>query len=99
MIDLIKDVLFTITHPASWLMLNNYDADYDKFINKIIDDKTEIISGFFTSEVMINPSVTIWTSNFPYSYGNIYYPRESKDRPSRRTIYRLKKYISETNYR
>lgn len=99
MIELIKDIIFTITHPRTWIMFNNYDDAYDKFINKIIDDKAEIILGSFTSEVMTNHKFTIWTSNFPYSYGNICSPRKSNDRPSRRTIYRLKKYISETNYK
>ncbi len=96
--ELIKDVMFTLTHPSYWIMLNSYEESYDRYLNKIIENKVPIIRGEYVSRVMASPSFTIWTSNFPYGYGNPYEPIESKDRPSRRTIKKLKKYISETNY-
>ena len=89
-IEILKDVVFTITHPATWYMEYPYDKHYDRWILKIINCDIPIKQGEYTTHILFfYKTATIWTSNFPYSYGNLYDP-EIKVRPSRRTIYKLR---------
>jgi len=89
MIRIIKDIVFTIFHPSFWIMNSSYNRDYDEIMNVIINSHASVKQKS-DCNIIIGP-FTIWTSNYPYSYGIMIV--NDTIRPSRRTVKKLKSYI------
>lgn len=78
---MIKDVIFTITHPSYWSMNYPYNKTWDKRLNELADKytferKTDCYAKLGDTEV--------WIKNYPYACFEF-----MSCRPSRRTIHRL----------
>ncbi len=82
------NLLFRIVWPPNWVSLGSVDWNYDRYLNDAIDQQLPVKIGNHTTML---GSAELWTSNFPYSYGNVY----SQDRrmPCHLTRYRLRRYI------
>ena len=98
MIEIIKDIIFILLHPDFWSipMLNEYDEEWDKEINKALE------YGVFQYNNISKHSVSsdilehyIWIRNYPYAYGTPVYTENDSKRPKRSTIYKLNKKIKQ----
>lgn len=79
--------------PPFWILLHSYCPLVDELVNKIIDeDLGERYSKFHWIAVLNETKVYIWVQNYPFGYGEI---ADTKRRPSRSTIFKLRKYITE----
>jgi len=65
------------------------DKDYDKFLNKLMDDDVDIVINRYTMKFN-DVNITIWVGNYPYAYGSIY---DLEVYPTMKTRKRLKKNI------
>lgn len=79
--------------PVAWIQVGKTDWEYDKLLNDILDNvKTLEVD---TLTVTIN-GIEFWTSNYPYSYGNVWEgPHKSTTKllPSVKTRKRLYKLL------
>ena len=93
------DLLFVLVHPGCWLSNEDADPYWDAKLNEMLDNpKFESVrfGGFYTVKLH---GVEIWTSNFPYSYGNLYSKSGKEDAlPYRRTRYRLRRLLHQWRY-
>ena len=94
----LKNVLFILLHPNYWLMLDNFNKNYDDYLNRLMDEnKFELVSEY---EAKIGP-LTLWIANHPYRSFTPHPAKSSKSpfrgyRPSRMTIRKAyKKLISD----
>ena len=70
-----KDWLFRAFRPSCWYNSFNLEItkETDDFVNKLIDlDCLKSIGTHTVTFEYKTNLVEIWTSNFPYGYGNIY---------------------------
>lgn len=84
-----------------------YDSRYDIFINRLIDGnllrfKDSEDYNEDNPHCLHYKNLRVWIANYPYGFGNPYIkvrkdkgflPRTYKIRPSKKTIFRLKRYV------
>jgi hypothetical protein len=99
----LKDIFFAITHPKMWIMLYAYDATLDKELNELVEagEKFKPADGQpFDNGVVYDVTIGdlhLWVGNYPYGFftqtdkSGFRGPRPS--RPSRRTIFNLRKKV------
>lgn len=83
LIEKIKDVVFTLTHPNYWIMNYPYSQIMEDTLNHLMEyHKFENITRF---EATIG-GMKFWISNYPYAAFTMRIDNALKVRPSRRTI-------------
>lgn len=87
----LMDVFFAAAHPGFWLTQKPYSAEYDRYLNELMDQNAPITERSEHTRKIGN--LTIWTSNYPYCYGHPYGRDQIEILPARRTVKRLHKYI------
>lgn len=91
----VKAFVFGIVKPTLWVQNNTYSPAVDDFVRDIIDNNTSFDD--YSEHTVTFGGITIWVSNYPYSYGTVHNIKGSrslpKGRPSRLTIWQLKRYI------
>lgn len=80
--------------PKYWFQQGPTDWDWDTILNEILDTADKVKVGNHTANI---DGVDIWTSNWPYAYGNCY--SYSSGLPSIKTRHRLRKLIEATRKR
>lgn len=98
----LKDFFRYLFRPKFWDMMLPYSHNWDMQLRFLLDNAKEckiyfnpISNSYLT--MTINDT-EIWIGNYPYSYGwnrSEHWSRETRVRPSRRTIERLHKFIEE----
>jgi hypothetical protein len=75
-------------HPSAILRTSRTDKVWDKQVNELLDNP-ESINRISEYSIIIN-GYHIWTSNYPYAYGN----QSGRDKlPRRSTVARLKMFV------
>ncbi|MDX8383284.1 MAG: hypothetical protein R8M45_04325 [Ghiorsea sp.] len=84
----IKNATFTIFHREYWVMLNKYDAGWDDFIRKSLENPTFESTASPNGCTVVLNGVTLWLANFPYASmtSEIF---DKTVRPSRLTIHEV----------
>ena len=90
MINTIKDFLWVLVRPICWISIYMTEPHWDKFINELLDTETSLEIGMHSITI---GKLQIWTSNYPYAYGNEF-SSTSDGIPKRRTRHRLKEYVA-----
>jgi hypothetical protein len=81
-VELIKNIIFTLISPKYWLMLKTYNKHCDEWcITALKSPKIEIIS---EHRAKLNGK-EIWISNYPYGFEFC----GTNVRPSRLMVYRI----------
>ncbi len=88
-------ILFRITHPSFWVMIHPYSEEWDRELNRLLDENEFLIVDYCTAKL---GSRLIWTNNYPYAAFRPY----KKDshfitidvRPKIRTLVRAHKKLS-----
>lgn len=80
-----KYLLRVLTNPSCWIRSSATNKELDAAINKLLDAGADIT---FDSHTTTLGPLTLWTANFPYSYGQEY-TIEGIGLPSRKTVFRL----------
>lgn len=76
--------------PKYWYQNSPTDWEWDAILNDILDNAKEVKLSTHITEI---DGVTIWTSNWPYSYGTLYYKGLYQGLPSIKTRHRLKNLV------
>ncbi len=81
-----KTLFRILTTPLCWIRDRSTNKYVSNFINKSLDDgHVPIMIDNYTHK--LNGKL-IWTSNYPYSFGNIYND-QTRSLPDRKTVFRL----------
>ena len=80
-----KYLLRVLTNPSCWIRSSATNKELDVAINKLLDAGADIT---FDSYITTLGPLTLWTANFPYSYGQEY-TIDGIGLPSRKTVFRL----------
>lgn len=80
-----KYLLRVLTNPLCWIRSSTINKELDAAINKLLDAGADITFDSHTTK--LGP-LTLWTENFPYSYGEEY-TINGIGLPSRKTVFRL----------
>jgi len=99
----ILDYLIICLNPQFWGMLYEYDDEYDKFINNLMQ-KHYFASVHYKTNYTLSYGYTaflddteIWICNYPFAFGVLHgdsknrFARSCTVRPSRLTILRMKR--------
>jgi hypothetical protein len=90
MIELIKDIVFTITHPSYWMMQDSYNKIWDRRLQELAEKNT--FTKYDGYHVYLGDTM-LWVANHPFA---AFTPaRRLNIRPSRRTIHKLYKKLLE----
>jgi len=86
-------IILFIALVVSWYVsvnnLGNYNKDYDKLLNQLMDDNIPVKVDSHTATFK-DVKLTVWLGNYPYSYGQQY--QAQMGYPSMRTRKRLALY-------
>jgi len=106
---ILKDNIW-IFKPSFWCMIDNYSSEADKIINDIMYNeriRADFIERRYHHEynsghpyINLDLGYMIWLVNYPYRYAVVTKKEGVDTRPSRKTIYKFKKFIDNirTNY-
>lgn len=78
MMNWLKDVVFTITHPSFWFMNYPYSAAWDAELRQLLSTTVFTDVTEYTAKL---GGIRIWVANYPFACMNF-----MGNRPSRRLI-------------
>lgn len=85
----LKNFLFRLFCPSFWHQIEKTCLIWDKALNEILDKNPNVVTGPYETKI---GDLSIWTSNYPYSYGH---PSNSSNMlPLPITRVRLRNYIA-----
>lgn len=89
---ILNDFIPRLYRPNFWIMLYKADSEWDKVLNKIIDNIDSYDVEIDNYNIKIN-KLNIWVRNYPYAYGNPRIAFDIRIRPYVKTIIRLNKVV------
>lgn len=90
--EFIKSLQF-IFKPSHWIRNRSTSLAVDEMINKIICK--DLVKSFNEYEAKTSNGLTVWISNYPYSYATI---AGYNGMPSRSTVQKFGRYMEKKKY-
>jgi len=83
--NILKDIIFFLTHPDYWIMNHPYNKEWDKKLKTLM--KQHLFTNIDGATADID-GIKLWIANYPYASFTIYEAigTNFRVRPSRRTI-------------
>jgi len=85
--------IYFIINPKWWIMVNKYDKDWDKKINELLDKHKFEAPEYDNGLSYKLGNHHIWLGSYPFSYGLQNRAYHVGDRPSRYTIWKIRKRV------